>query len=64
MVDTGLSLFQEGYRIGGATKPERFKKMDAVCRNPADNRRLMDQWAEFCGRVAVDGPAEVVALRA
>lgn len=44
MVDTGLSLFQEGYRIGGATKPERFKKMDAVCRNPADNRRLMEEW--------------------
>ena len=23
MIDTGLSLFHEGYRIGGATKPER-----------------------------------------
>ncbi len=37
MIDTGLSLFHEGYRIGGATRPERFKTMDAVCRNPEDN---------------------------
>lgn len=44
MIDTGLSLFHEGYRIGGATRPERFKGMDAVCRNPADNRRLLDEW--------------------
>src|SRR6185437_10296067 len=44
MIDTGLSLFHEGYRIGGATKPERFKTMAAVCRNPDDNRRLMDEW--------------------
>lgn len=44
MIDTGLSLFHEGYRIGGATKPERFKTMDPVCRNPADNRRLMQDW--------------------
>ena len=32
MTDTGLSLFHEGYRIGGTTRPERFKQMDAVCR--------------------------------
>jgi hypothetical protein len=44
MIDTGLSLFHEGYRIGGATKPERFKTMAAVCRDPEDNRRLMDEW--------------------
>ena len=44
MIDTGLSLFHEGYRIGGATKPERFKGMDAVCRNPEDNHRLMQEW--------------------
>lgn len=44
MVDTGLSLFQEGYRIGGTTRPNRFKGMDAVCRNPADNRRLLAEW--------------------
>jgi predicted acyl esterase len=44
MVDTGLSLFQEGYRIGGTTRPERFKGMDAVCRNPQDNRRLLAEW--------------------
>ncbi|AGA26757.1 CocE/NonD family hydrolase [Singulisphaera acidiphila] len=44
MIDTGLSLFHEGYRIGGATRPERFKTMDAVCRNPEDNRRLLKEW--------------------
>lgn len=44
MTDTGLSLFQEGYRIGGTTRPERFKGMDAVCRNPQDNRDLLSEW--------------------
>ena len=44
MIDTGLSLYHEGYRIGGITRPERFKRMDAVCRNPADNRALMREW--------------------
>jgi len=44
MTDTGLSLFQEGYRVGGTTRPERFKGMDAICRDPADNRRLLEEW--------------------
>jgi predicted acyl esterase len=44
MIDTGLSLYHEGYRIGGATRPERFKQMDAVCREPLDNRRLLAEW--------------------
>lgn len=44
MTDTGLSLYPEGYRIGGTTRPERFKQMDAVCRNPADNRALLKEW--------------------
>jgi predicted acyl esterase len=44
MIDTGLSLFHEGYRIGGTTRPERFKQMEAVCRDPADNRRLVREW--------------------
>jgi predicted acyl esterase len=44
MIDTGLSLFHEGYRIGGAAKPERFKSMESFCRNPEDNRRLMEEW--------------------
>jgi len=44
MVDTGLSLFQEGYRIGGTTRPNRFKSLSQVCRNPADNDRLLDEW--------------------
>ncbi|MFQ5732579.1 MAG: CocE/NonD family hydrolase [Planctomycetaceae bacterium] len=44
MIDTGLSLFHEGYRIGGATKPNRFKGMDRNCRVPAQNRALMAEW--------------------
>lgn len=44
MTDTGLSLFEEGYRIGGTTRPERFKGMDAICRNPQDNRDLLKEW--------------------
>jgi len=44
MIDTGLSLYQEGYRIGGTVRPERFKGMDAVCRVPADNRQLLAEW--------------------
>ena len=44
MIDTGLSLFQEGYRIGGTTRPERFKGMAAVCRDPADNQRMLEEW--------------------
>ncbi len=44
MIDTGLSLFHEGYRIGGTTRPERFKTMDAVCREPAHNRALLKEW--------------------
>ncbi len=44
MIDTGLSLFHEGYRIGGATRPKRFLKMAALCHNPDDNSRLLEQW--------------------
>ncbi|MFM8252189.1 MAG: CocE/NonD family hydrolase [Planctomycetota bacterium] len=44
MIDTGLSLFQEGYRIGGTTRPERFVQMDQVCREPAHNRQLLAEW--------------------
>ncbi len=44
MVDTGLSLYQEGYRIGGTTRPERFKGMDANCRVPAHNRAQLADW--------------------
>ena len=46
MIDTGLSLYQEGYRIGGTTRPERFKGMDAVCREPEHNQALMREWFE------------------
>src|SRR5687767_12706287 len=44
MTDTGLSLFQEGYRIGGTTRPERFNQMDDVCRVPSQNRDLLAEW--------------------
>lgn len=44
MIDTGLSLYHEGYRIGGITRPERFKMMDQVCRVPAHNRQLLAEW--------------------
>lgn len=44
MIDTGLSLFHEGYRIGGITRPERFKTLDKVARVPAHNRELMAEW--------------------
>jgi len=44
MIDTGLSLFHEGYRIGGTVRPERFKTMDAVCRVPQHNRDLLAEW--------------------
>jgi uncharacterized protein len=45
MVDTGLSLFQEGYRIGGVTRPLRFQALEKGCRNPEDNRRLLAEWS-------------------
>ncbi|MEP6668410.1 MAG: CocE/NonD family hydrolase [Chthoniobacter sp.] len=44
MTDTGLSLYQEGYRIGGVTRPERFLNMGKVARVPADNDALMREW--------------------
>ncbi|MEZ5943118.1 MAG: CocE/NonD family hydrolase [Planctomycetaceae bacterium] len=44
MTDTGLSLFHEGYRIGGTTRPERFHSLASVCRNPDDNRDLLEEW--------------------
>ena len=46
MIDTGLSLYQEGYRIGGTTRPERFRGMDRVCRIPEHNQQLMREWFE------------------
>ena len=44
MVDTGLSLYQEGYRIGGVTRPGRFASQAAICRDPADNLALLKEW--------------------
>jgi predicted acyl esterase len=45
MIDTGLSLFHEGYRIGGTWRPERFKKLGEVCRDPRDNDDLLEEWS-------------------
>lgn len=44
MIDTGLSLYHEGYRIGGVTRPERFKSLDKVARVPAHNQELLAEW--------------------
>lgn len=44
MTDTGLSLFHEGYRIGGVTRPNRFLAFNKDCRNPADNDALLAEW--------------------
>ena len=44
MIDTGLSLFHEGYRIGGTTRPERFKSLDTAARVPEHNRELLAEW--------------------
>ncbi len=44
MIDTGLSLFHEGYRIGGIQRPLRFKTMSGVCRVPEHNDALMVEW--------------------
>jgi uncharacterized protein len=44
MVDTGLSLFHEGYRIGGITRPGRFADFGKNCRQPEDNEALLAEW--------------------
>ena len=44
MRDTGLSLYHEGYRIGGTTRPNRFKGMDDIARDPKDNQKLLAEW--------------------
>jgi len=44
MTDTGLSLFQEGYRIGGVTRPNRFEELGKVARDPAESAALLREW--------------------
>ena len=44
MVDTGLSLFHDGYRMGGSTRYVQFQVMEQFCRNPQDNRLLVEEW--------------------
>jgi predicted acyl esterase len=41
MRDTGLSLFHEGYRIGGSTRPQRFGDFVKYARNPEDGRKWL-----------------------
>lgn len=42
MRDTGLSLFHEGYRIGGTTRPERFKSVIPHARDPREGQRWVE----------------------
>jgi hypothetical protein len=44
MTDTGLSLFHEGYRIGGVTRPSRFLTFGSVARVPAESDALLREW--------------------
>jgi predicted acyl esterase len=44
MTDTGLSLYHEGYRIGGVTRPQRFLAFSKDDRDPADNDALLREW--------------------
>jgi hypothetical protein len=44
MLDTGLSLFHEGYRIGGTTRPLRFKDLAKIARLPTHNDDLLAEW--------------------
>ncbi|OYW13525.1 MAG: hypothetical protein B7Z55_16725, partial [Planctomycetales bacterium 12-60-4] len=46
MIDTGLSLYHEGYRIGGTSRPERFKELSKVCRVPEHNDALLAEWSQ------------------
>src|SRR5204863_8766806 len=44
MIDTGLSLFHEGYRIGGTTRPMRLiEGMGNTSREPGGGRRWMER---------------------
>ncbi len=43
MIDTGLSLFHEGYRIGGTTRPGRFLAFGGKG-DSEENRALLDEW--------------------
>lgn len=43
MIDTGLSLFEEGYRIGGTTRPGRFLEFGGK-ENAEENRKLLTEW--------------------
>ncbi len=46
MIDTGLSLYHEGYRFGGTIRLGRLKGMEKMCRDPEENRRLVKEWFE------------------
>ena len=45
MSNTALSLFEEGYRLGGLTRFGRFESaMTSHCRDPSDNAKLLQEW--------------------
>ncbi|MSU65383.1 MAG: CocE/NonD family hydrolase [Opitutus sp.] len=48
MIDTGLSLFHEAYRVGGTTRPQRFRLNDRYLTptHPEQNVRLIAEWFE------------------
>lgn len=41
MIDTGLSLYQEGYRRGGGTNGKRLKAIENLIRVPSHNQELL-----------------------
>ena len=41
MIDTGLSLFHLGYRVGGTTRPQRFLRMVSLCCDPEEGRNWL-----------------------
>ena len=59
MIDTGLSLFHEGYRIGGTTRPERFKTMDAVCRDPGGQPPAAGRMVRASRPTTTTGPRKI-----
>ena len=41
ITDTGLSFFHDGYRVGGTTRPEKYRAQGEASGSAADNARLL-----------------------
>ena len=41
IVDTGLSFFHDGYRVGGTTRPRKYRAQGEASGSVADNERLL-----------------------